>query len=221
MKRSHGLLAALAITLSLTACGASEGAGPTEPTTPEANTSETEAPQLYPSGPFELTTANGAEITFELPTPATNESLAEIEQFRTDAGGAAVSYLLIKVDNRNGTEPVTLETVSAFDAEGTKYEFTEVTSFVDEWSPYYSEDYEYVLPDGSKLPEEEGDALYNRGIDIYNANIGEIAVAESGTIVLASSQVELPGEFTRVAVFPDAFATEGEDATPPGSKTSE
>lgn len=224
MKRTPGILAAIAITLSLTACGAAdspENTDNTEAPASEPTTTETEEPQLYPAGPFELTSATGAAITFELPTPATDESLAEIEQFRTDTGGEAVSYLVVKVDNRNGTEPVTLETVTAFDADGTKYEFTDVTDFLDEWSPYYSEDYEYVLPDGSTIPEDEGDELYNRGVDIYNANLGEIAVAESGTIVLASADVELPAEFTRVAVFPDAFATEGEDATPPGSKPAE
>lgn len=221
MKRSPGILAAIAITLSLTACGATDSPENTEAPASEPTATETEEPQLYPAGPFELTSAAGAEITFELPTPVTDESLAEIEQFRTDTGGTPVSYLVIKVDNRNGTEPVTLEEVTAFDTDGTRYEFSSVSDFIGEWSPHYTENDDYVRLDGTTISAEEGGALYNRGVDLYNAQLGEIAVAESSFIILASQDVDLPNEFTRVAVFPDAFATDGEEATPPGSTVSE
>ncbi|WP_017793440.1 LptM family lipoprotein [Leucobacter salsicius] len=221
MKRTPGIVAAIAITLALTSCGATDNTGDTQAPTQEPTTAEAVEPQLYPEGPFELTSLSGAEISFELPSPANDENLAEIEQFRTDTGGSPVSYIVLQVDNRNGTEPVALENVTAFDADGNKYEFSSIIDFIDEWSPYYSEDYEYVLPDGTTLPEDEGDELQRRGVDIYNSNLGEVAVAENATIILASPEVELPGEFTRVTVFPDAFATDGEDATPAGSNDSE
>lgn len=215
MKKIYApLVVATAALFALTACSSS---APEEETTEEVGVETTAPPEaeLYPAGAFELTSIAGAEITFDLPTDASDERLAEIEQFRANTGGEPVSYIVVEVDNRNGTDDVMLENIDVFDEDGTKYEFTDITNFIDEWSPYYSEDYEWVLPDGSVMPEEEGDALNNRGVDLYNANLGEIAVAENSIVILALQDVDLPSEFTRVVVVPDPFAEEEEVATPP------
>ncbi|QIK62329.1 hypothetical protein G7068_03240 [Leucobacter viscericola] len=214
MKRTLGIVAALTMSISLMACsgGANNADEPKSGT--DATQAEAEAPTLFPAGPFEFTTETGAKITFDLPSAADDERIADIEKYRVDTNASPVTYVIANVDNRKGTDYAGLTNVSAFDKEGRKYEFTEVFKTISDWQPYYSEDHEYVMPDGSKVAEDVGTELYNRGIDIYNKFLKGPAPAEQGTVVLVSKDVDLPSEFTRVAVTAGEFGTPAGDATP-------
>ena len=63
------------------------------------------------------------------------------------------------------------------------------------------------------LDEATGTALNNECIDLYNANLNNADVRERAKIVLASTDADLPKEFTRVSVQPSGVGR-GEDATP-------
>lgn len=197
-----------ALVLALTSCSSppvAQDGSTAPPATPTAS--------ALPAGKFKLTTQSGAQITFTLPTPATDPSVADFEAYRADVGGAPVSYLVADVDNRKGTAFVNMYRVDAFDAEGKKYSFSTVTDVLDKWRPSYSEGNKYTLPNGKVLEGEAGRTLYNRGVDLSNASIYGADIAERATIVLASADVGLPKEFTRVAVQPSGMGA-GEEATP-------
>jgi hypothetical protein len=169
-----------------------------------------------PAGKYRLTTAAGAEIAFELPTPATDPVVKELEAFRVEAGGAPVAYLVADVDNRKGTETVNMYMVSAFDADGIQYTFSTVTDAIGAWGPTYQADGTYQMSDGRVLTDAAGSPLSRRATELYNANINDADKGERTKIILQSPIVDLPKEFTRVSVQPSG-AGEGEDATPAAS----
>jgi hypothetical protein len=160
-----------------------------------------------------LDTQSGAKITFKLPTPVTDPALAKLEAFRKKAGGKPVSYIVADVDNRNGTEPVNMYQINAFDKEGREYTFGAVTDVLDTWKPTYRNDYEYKLPDGRVVDQATGSALSREGTELHNSNLIGADVAERAKIILATTDVDLPDGFTRVSVQPSG-AGEGEDAVP-------
>lgn len=166
-----------------------------------------------PAGDFELTTQSGAEITFTLPTPPTDPAVAELEAFRDKAGGAPVTYLVAKVDNREGSEPVNMYMVAVFDEEGRQYTFSPVIDALNSWKPSLDSDYKYKLPDGTVLDDAAGDELSRSAADLNNENLGEVDPDERATVVLASTDVDLPREFTRVSVQPSGMG-DGEEAKP-------
>lgn len=206
-----------ALVLALTACSSPTPVqdGPTGDSARSSSTAPSATPTAaaLPAGKFKLTTKSGAEITFTLPTPATDPSVADFEAYRAEVGGAPVSYLVADVDNRKGTAFVNMYRVDAFDAEGKKYSFSTVTDALDKWRPSYSEGNKYTLPNGKVLEGEAGRTLYNRAGDLNNANIHGAEIAERTTIILASADTGLPKEFTRVAVQPSGMGA-GEEATP-------
>ncbi|UXN31026.1 hypothetical protein [Glutamicibacter sp. M10] len=218
-------LAVLA-SLALSGCGstASDAPSSTEPSAdaqmPSGENQEVlpaedlDTPELMEAGAFKLLAMSGADISFDLPTPTTDKRLSEIEAYRKDTGADPVTYLIAEVDNRKGTEFVNMYEVSAYDEEGNKYEFSTVSEHISEWGPTYTADYEYVMPDGSELSETEGQALNNRGVDLHNKFLDGVDPAERGTIVMLSEDVDLPSEFTRVAVHPSGGMNEAEEAFP-------
>lgn len=125
-----------------------------------------------------------------------------------------VSYLVADVDNREGTEYINMYMVSAFDKEGRQYSFTTVTNAVDKWRPSYGSDYRWTLPNGTVLDEASGSTLNGEAADLNNGNLADIDPAERATVILASNDVDLPDEFTRVSVLPSGGLTEAEEARP-------
>lgn len=217
---------AIIAAMALTGCVSNEPAGQnsetptsgaqmnTEPTQEVAPSNDFETPQLMEAGAFKLLAMSGAEISFELPTPTTDKRLADIEAYRNDAGADPVTYLIAEVDNRKGNELVNMYEVSAYDEEGNKYEFSTVSEHISEWGPTYTSDYDYVMPDGTKLSEAKGESLNSRGIDLHNEHLDGVDPAERGTIIMLSEDTDLPSEFTRVAVQPSGGMNEAEEAFP-------
>lgn len=178
-----------------------------------ASDSATPPTTTLPAGKFKLTTISGADITFTLPTPATDPAVKALETYRKKMGGAPVSYLVADVDNRKGTKAVNMYMVSAFDAEGIQYTFSTVTDVIDLWKPTYQADNTYMLPSGKVISGDAGSPLSGEGVELYNANINDADVAERTKIILASTITQLPKEFARVSVQPSGGG-EGEEAQP-------
>jgi hypothetical protein len=208
MKR-FTILAVVAVFATSCAAPAASPAAAPEP----ASTSAAPTPTILPAGKFKLTAISGAEITFTLPTPATDPTVAKLEAFRKKAGGEPVAYVVADVDNRKGTEYVNMYQINAFDAEGIQYTFSTVTDAIDGWGPEYGSDYKYTLPNGKALDDATGDALQRESVALHNANLNGADIAERKTLILASPTADLPKEFTRVSVQPSSGG-EGEDAQP-------
>jgi hypothetical protein len=147
-----------------------------------------------------------------LPTPATDPAVAAIEAYRVKVGATPVSYLVADVDNRKGTEPVDMYMVSAFDKEGRQFTFSTVADAIQSWAPTYSYDYKWSMG-GKPLDEAAGAQLKREAKDLYNADVSDVDPAERTSVILASSDPELPTEFTRVAVQPSGMGDE-EEARP-------
>lgn len=227
MKKLVPLAVTAALAFALTSCGSSaeSSSEATPASTDEAQmntdvmqeaapSDEFEQPQLMEAGAFKLLAMSGAEISFDLPTPTADKRLADIEAYRKDAGADPVTYLIAEVDNRKGTALVNMYEVSAYDEEGNKYEFSTVSEYISDWGPTYTMDYDYVMPDGTKLSEAEGEALNNRSVDLHNEYLDGVDPAERGTIIMLSEDVDLPSKFTRVAVHPSGGMDEAEEAFP-------
>lgn len=128
-------------------------------------------------------------------------------------GGKPVSYVVADVDNRTGSEPVKMYQINAFDKEGREYTFGAVTEVLETWKPTYRNDFEYKLPDGRVVDHATGSALSDEGSELSDANLNGDDVAERAKIVLASTDVDLPDEFSRVSVQPSGSG-QGEVAIP-------
>jgi len=211
------LYAAPALLLALAACSVLE---PRDDVPASEEVSSTAAPPsvaatsvAMPAGPYELTTQSGAQISFTLPTPATDPAVAAIEAYRVKIGAAPVSYLVAEVDNRGGTAPVDLYAVSASDAEGRQFTFSTVADVIHSWGPTYSYDFKWRMGDGRAVDEAVGTELKREAGDLSNSTINKVDSAGRATIVLASTDVELPAKFADVTVQPSGMGGE-EQARP-------
>lgn len=219
MKRTVVVLLATAA-LALSGCSSdttAEDAAPSTAATPSENVStpimtSTEPTPAAPSpaadgqGPaYQLVTMGNATVTFDVPANPADPLLADIESFRQDAGAAPVSYIIAEVDNRDGTETVNMYKISAYDADGNEYEFTAVYEAISNWGPSYTEEYVYVLPDGTKLDEATGSALSDRKTTLHNAYLDNVDQSQKGTMILVSKSTDLPSEFVRVGAQPSGM----------------
>lgn len=185
---------------------ASEQVTPT-PTSSPRNTA-------MPAGAFALTTKSGAEIKFQMPTPPSDPALTELEAFRNQAQGPAVTYLVADVDNRNGTDGVNMYQVNAYDAEGQQYTFTTVTDMLAYWGPSMNEDGTHTFLDGRTVDSSEGSLLRDMSTKLNNSIDNFADPAARKTMILATPVVDLPNEFTRVSVSPLGGLDDPEEATP-------
>lgn len=123
-----------------------------------------------------------------------------------------MTYLVAEVDNRQGTQPQNAFMVGAYNEEGRQFTFSMVTDVINEWSPRRGPDQKYRTGSGDILDDTTGDALHEQGVELYNTHVKNIAAGERSTIVLASTDDELPTKFARVVVRPAGAGDEGEAA---------
>lgn len=202
MKKSLALLAA-ALMLTLTACGGTEA--PVSTVSPSASPAQAPAAEVTPSatspapcndpscdpnnglfpvdGKFEFTSTYGTTGTFTFDDKAD----PEVEALRKIGKVKPLHYMNVKVDNRSGSVAANMLSVTAYDPDGKKYEYTGISDMIGEWRGVVDLDV-----DGSS-------ALYNRFIDAGNAHLDSIDVSEAGVKILAY-EGELPKGFTRVEV---------------------
>ena len=151
MKRTTARLAAAAtlVALALAGCGAAETpvAAPTieqeveeapepadaaaEPVTEQEEPAEEES-SVEQSGPgvYQAELMSGGTATVAVPgTPP-----EDLEQFRKDAGVEPVGYLVVEVDNTEGTDEALVFEAEIVDSEGKTYTYSELTTSTYDWT---------------------------------------------------------------------------------------
>ena len=95
----------------------------------EAPAEETAVEQGGP-GVYQAELMSGGIATVAVP----GEGPEDIEQFRKDAGVDPVGYLVIEVDNTEGTEEALVFEAEVVDSEGKTYTYEEVTTSTYDWT---------------------------------------------------------------------------------------
>lgn len=187
-------LSAFAV-LGLAACGGSNS----EPAqTPDANAQESpaieqpapsasepmdgEASNLVSGDDFFFVSTSNAVGKFTLPTDAP----ADIEKLRTASGGEEVTYALVQIDNREGMDYANMYAMNVYGADGSKYEFSGVDNFLDEWR----NNVEHTVANND-LNADLVDAINHHQEGVDAGMVGEIWMA---------TEAELPDEFAQITV---------------------
>lgn len=98
----------------------------------EAPAEEEEKPAVEQSGPgvYQAPLMSGGTATVAVPGTAPED----LEQFRKDAGVGPVGYLIVEVDNTEGTEEALVFTADVVDSEGKTYTYEELTTGTYDWT---------------------------------------------------------------------------------------
>ena len=93
---------------------------------------EEEKPAVEQSGPgvYQAPLMSGGTATVAVPGTAPED----LEQFRKDAGVGPVGYLIVEVDNTEGTEEALVFTADVVDSEGKTYTYEELTTGTYDWT---------------------------------------------------------------------------------------
>lgn len=230
MKKTFAALSVVALAVSLTACASSAG-----PEAANAPVTETVAPTSTPTpgkgniasdgtdfttikeGDLKLTTdsdygfmSDGAIITVEF-VDKTDKRVKEFEALRKDTHGSAVEYAAVELDNRDGADKFSVQGVNVYDPDGLKYEFTQMDEVMETWEPIsdYSSD-KYSLIDGTEITSDQHTKLYNRGVDLRNAQDNVVDVSQKATIVLAvfSAEGVFPIDVERATLLGNGWGNE-------------
>lgn len=223
MRRTTAITSlALAVGLALAGCASSSGqdasstAPATSSATADASVSATPpGPETYElNQTFTTTTSYGAEITVELPV----EGPEEVEQLRKELDVDPVSYARVGIDNRKGTDNVSVYAVTVYDEDGKAYEFTDLSVFnLGDWGPEYTDalggvegEYGYTLLDGTVLDETIGQDLSDRSTELYNKylNGGGASKLEVNDGWLVSTEAKLPERITGITIQPNGVGDE-------------
>ena len=230
MRRAAALTSlALVTTLSLFGCssGSAEDTLPSTLGTPTPSASVDSTAATYKLGQtFTATTSYGTKLTVEMPA----DGPPEVEQLRADLKVEPVSYAKVGIDNRDGTEDVSVYLVTVSDADGTAYEFQDLSVFhIADWGPNYTDalggvegQYGYTLADGTILEEGIGDDLNRQATDLHNQYLNNTNASklEVSTGWLASTETELPNRITGITIQPGGMG-EKVAMTPAGTMPSD
>lgn len=145
----------------------------------DSSTGAEEADEELPGGPGQYTMElDGTVVNVDVPAPDDNELVVEIETFREAIDAASASYLLVTIDNREGSYESYLGDITVVTEEGTQIEFLSASEVVSDWF--------IDLPD---------DALYAQGVDLSNKHL-------NGTTILPGAISETvfisPQDFSSV-----------------------
>ena len=93
---------------------------------------EEEKPAAEQGGPgvYQAPLMSGGTATVAVPGTAPED----LEQFRKDAGVGPVGYLIVEVDNTEGTEEALVFTADVVDSEGKTYTYEELTTGTYDWT---------------------------------------------------------------------------------------
>ncbi|WP_323960512.1 hypothetical protein GC088_03340 [Arthrobacter sp. JZ12] len=208
---------AVATALGLLGCSMSPSKEPLPTVAASSTASPTaeQTPATYElNQTFTATTSFGATLTVELPAAGPDD----IEQLRTDLKVEPVSYAKVHIDNRKGTEEVSVYLVTIYDENGTAYEFQDLSVYhVADWGPHYTDalggvegTYGYTLTDGTILDETVGDDLSRRSTTLQNQylNATNASKLEVSTGWLASTTTKLPERITGITIQPQGLGDE-------------
>ena len=151
------------------------------------------------AGIFRATLPNGASVRITLPAREIPDR--ELDELRKDAGFKRATYATVEIDNERGDSPVSVSRMILKASDGGTYQLENVSRALDRWRPRTSGD-QYRAHDGSELTEHEARHLKNR-IEVANrAAAGDIAVGESGTIILVGDISRIPESFESLELIP-------------------
>lgn len=150
MKRTTARLAAAAALAALALAGCSAAETPVAAPTIEQGAEEAPAPADAAAAPaieeepaeeesaveqggpgvYQAPLMSGGTATVAVPGTAPDD----LEQFREDAGVDPVGYLVVEVDNTEGTEEALVFTADVVDSEGKTYTYEEITTGTYDWT---------------------------------------------------------------------------------------
>ena len=111
---------------------AEEAAAAEAPAIEAAEESPAEEAAAGQGGPgvYQAPLMSGGTATVAVPGTAPED----LEQFRKDAGVGPVGYLIVEVDNTEGTEEALVFTADVVDSEGKTYTYEELTTGTYDWT---------------------------------------------------------------------------------------
>ena len=96
----------------------------------EESPAEEAAAEQGGPGVYQAPLMSGGTATVAVPGTAPED----LEQFRKDAGVGPVGYLIVEVDNTEGTEEALVFTADVVDSEGKTYTYEELTTGTYDWT---------------------------------------------------------------------------------------
>lgn len=166
------------------------------------NTLTPEDLQLTTKKEFEFVSTAGTVGTIQF-VDKTDPRLKDVEAYLDEVSGYNREYMVVEVDNREGSESANMYGVSVYDPEGMSYEFTKASNLVDDNGPYMTSGDSYLLADGSKeLTEKEHNTLRDRGHKLNKGLTTMVDPLEKNTFILAIEidPGTLPSEISGVSV---------------------
>ena len=102
----------------------------TEPTgVPE----EGPAPVTSGHGTYVWTAPSGATVLLDVPAPGDHADVTSVDSMRAALGAIPATYVLARVDNSAGAEPLTVPTITVTNAAGAPLALREAPALIDEW----------------------------------------------------------------------------------------
>ncbi|MUN61880.1 hypothetical protein GMA12_01725 [Kocuria sediminis] len=191
--------ATLAAAVALAATGCRAATEP-EPEVVAQPGTVTTAPSGLTPGPYALTTAEGAVISFDLPTvPAPDD---EVERLRKDLRVEPVTYVELHIDNTEGTRAVEIDDLKVISHEGGQFPFQPAAEVLAEWDPNRSLEGGYWRADGTPLDAAEGTELDARTHELIGQYTGSVPAGAEGRELMIGDFERLPVSFDDVELSP-------------------
>jgi len=134
------------------------------------------AVEELPGGPGQYTSGlDGTVVNVDVPAADDDELVVEIETYRKAIDAAPVSYLLVTIDNREGSDESYFWGITVVTEEGAQIEFLSASEVVGDW-------FMDLLDDG----------LYDQGVDLSNKHLNKTMVlpgAISETVFMAPQEL--------------------------------
>lgn len=133
----------------------------------------------------------GATGTVEVPTPATDPDVADVESFRNDAEEPPVTYVVATINNMKGSKTLKMYQVVVVTKSGNQINVGDVDDLVGNWQDDLD-------------PSSDN---YNESTEVYNDNLSEPLLPGAKGIAILATQ-ETFNSVVRVYVYPyGGFAT--------------
>jgi hypothetical protein len=100
-----------------------------EPAVPE----EGPAPVTAGPGTYVWTAPSGATVLLDVPAPADDADVTSVESVRVALGAPAATFVLARIDNTAGAEPLTVPTITVTNAAGAPLALRDASALLDEW----------------------------------------------------------------------------------------
>ncbi|MGQ4531810.1 hypothetical protein ACUIAC_00825 [Dermabacteraceae bacterium P13138] len=154
----------------------------------------------FAPGAFEVGSPEGAWVTMDIPAPGDypelNKLLKEIH------AGEDFSFILADVDNRQGTDQVSMNRIEITDPEGKAYTYQALYDYLIDVDVQASGD-KYKLHDGTEISYDDYERLTAAVDDQKRSELAKFVIPKArGKMLLVGPK--LPEVFTSVQVYPSS-----------------